>query len=135
LRIRLAGEEGTPAPSTSGELEAKGMGPGTELDAEAMARRQAAAQGGQGRRPVQRRALPASQAFDAMRQQQVQAQRMRAAQQAQATQQEGGDKEAAPAKTEAAPAEAAGFEGVGRNDACPCGSGKKFKKCHGKAEA
>ncbi len=23
------------------------------------------------------------------------------------------------------------LEGVGRNDACPCGSGKKFKKCHG----
>src|SRR4051812_13126762 len=23
------------------------------------------------------------------------------------------------------------FEGVGRNDLCPCGSGKKFKKCHG----
>jgi len=22
---------------------------------------------------------------------------------------------------------------VGRNDACPCGSGKKFKKCHGRA--
>jgi uncharacterized protein YecA (UPF0149 family) len=21
---------------------------------------------------------------------------------------------------------------VGRNDECPCGSGKKFKKCHGK---
>jgi len=21
---------------------------------------------------------------------------------------------------------------VGRNDACPCGSGKKYKKCHGK---
>jgi preprotein translocase subunit SecA len=21
---------------------------------------------------------------------------------------------------------------VGRNDSCPCGSGKKFKKCHGK---
>ncbi|MCX5761825.1 MAG: SEC-C metal-binding domain-containing protein [Gemmatimonadetes bacterium] len=20
---------------------------------------------------------------------------------------------------------------VGRNDVCPCGSGKKFKKCHG----
>ncbi|MFM8176506.1 MAG: SEC-C metal-binding domain-containing protein, partial [Candidatus Limnocylindrus sp.] len=20
---------------------------------------------------------------------------------------------------------------AGRNDACPCGSGKKFKKCHG----
>ena len=22
---------------------------------------------------------------------------------------------------------------IGRNDACPCGSGKKFKKCHGQA--
>jgi uncharacterized protein YecA (UPF0149 family) len=21
---------------------------------------------------------------------------------------------------------------IGRNDACPCGSGKKFKHCHGK---
>jgi len=25
----------------------------------------------------------------------------------------------------------AAFAGVGRNDPCPCGSGKKFKKCHG----
>lgn len=24
---------------------------------------------------------------------------------------------------------------VGRNDPCPCGSGKKYKKCHGKAAA
>ncbi|MCL5774684.1 MAG: preprotein translocase subunit SecA [Patescibacteria group bacterium] len=24
------------------------------------------------------------------------------------------------------------FDNVGRNDLCPCGSGKKFKKCHGK---
>lgn len=24
------------------------------------------------------------------------------------------------------------FKGVGRNDLCPCGSGNKFKKCHGK---
>ncbi len=23
------------------------------------------------------------------------------------------------------------YENVGRNDECPCGSGKKFKKCHG----
>ncbi len=28
-------------------------------------------------------------------------------------------------------ASAADYEGVGRNDPCPCGSGKKFKKCHG----
>jgi preprotein translocase subunit SecA len=25
-------------------------------------------------------------------------------------------------------------EKVGRNDVCPCGSGKKYKKCHGAAE-
>jgi uncharacterized protein len=24
---------------------------------------------------------------------------------------------------------------VGRNDPCPCGSGRKFKKCHGAAAA
>lgn len=27
------------------------------------------------------------------------------------------------------------FEGVGRNQPCPCGSGKKFKMCHGKVGA
>ena len=26
------------------------------------------------------------------------------------------------------------FSNVGRNDPCPCGSGKKFKHCHGKVE-
>ena len=25
------------------------------------------------------------------------------------------------------------YAGIGRNDPCPCGSGKKFKKCHGAA--
>jgi preprotein translocase subunit SecA len=25
------------------------------------------------------------------------------------------------------------YAGAGRNDPCPCGSGKKFKKCHGAA--
>ena len=24
------------------------------------------------------------------------------------------------------------FAGVGRNDICPCGSGKRFKNCHGR---
>ncbi len=28
--------------------------------------------------------------------------------------------------------QAPAFAGVGRNDPCPCGSGKKYKKCHGK---
>jgi preprotein translocase subunit SecA len=47
-----------------------------------------------------------------------------------------------PPKTEAASAAAPtrapfrrpqslNFAGVGRNDICPCGSGKRFKNCHG----
>ena len=27
--------------------------------------------------------------------------------------------------------QALNFAGVGRNDICPCGSGKRFKNCHG----
>ena len=34
---------------------------------------------------------------------------------------------------DAAPAADADWSNVGRNDPCPCGSGKKFKKCHGAA--
>ncbi|TAG32798.1 MAG: preprotein translocase subunit SecA [Polaromonas sp.] len=37
---------------------------------------------------------------------------------------------AAPGASTAAAA--AVFAGVGRNDPCPCGSGKKYKQCHGK---
>jgi preprotein translocase subunit SecA len=32
----------------------------------------------------------------------------------------------------ARPARAAHGTKIGRNDPCPCGSGKKYKKCHGK---
>jgi preprotein translocase subunit SecA len=27
-----------------------------------------------------------------------------------------------------------GYPKVGRNDPCPCGSGKKYKSCHGKLD-
>jgi uncharacterized protein YecA (UPF0149 family) len=39
----------------------------------------------------------------------------------------------APASGGAAVATTNLYAGVGRNDPCPCGSGKKFKKCHGAA--
>ncbi|RYY75213.1 MAG: hypothetical protein EOO24_45805, partial [Comamonadaceae bacterium] len=35
------------------------------------------------------------------------------------------------AAASALPAGAAAFAHVSRNDPCPCGSGKKYKKCHG----
>jgi preprotein translocase subunit SecA len=34
--------------------------------------------------------------------------------------------------TTAADADADPYAGVGRNSPCPCGSGKKFKVCHGR---
>ncbi|MBP9750581.1 MAG: SEC-C domain-containing protein, partial [Candidatus Peribacteraceae bacterium] len=34
-------------------------------------------------------------------------------------------------RVKAPPAQAASAAEVGRNDPCPCGSGKKYKKCHG----
>jgi len=40
--------------------------------------------------------------------------------------------EAQAQEAEAPQAEAAAPTKVGRNDPCPCGSGKKYKKCHGK---
>jgi preprotein translocase subunit SecA len=44
----------------------------------------------------------------------------------------GGDGEASQAKQETV---VRAQPKVGRNDPCPCGSGKKYKKCHGQAEA
>ena len=40
----------------------------------------------------------------------------------------------APAKEAERPRVVAPADRVGRNDPCPCGSGKKFKKCHGSQE-
>jgi len=39
---------------------------------------------------------------------------------------------AAPAPAERNPKDPTTWGKVGRNEACPCGSGKKFKHCHGR---
>jgi preprotein translocase subunit SecA len=36
-----------------------------------------------------------------------------------------------PRTLDGAPPADIDWSSVGRNDPCPCGSGKKFKKCHG----
>jgi len=64
--------------------------------------------------------VPASARFDRMRRTQAVQER--------ATQKETAEEKRPAAPTPVSPAD---FQGVGRNDACPCGSGKKFKKCHG----
>jgi preprotein translocase subunit SecA len=38
---------------------------------------------------------------------------------------------AAPARPPFRRPQTLNFAGVGRNDICPCGSGKRFKNCHG----
>ena len=44
----------------------------------------------------------------------------------------GGQTEQAPAPNAPPGAAKRDAEKVGRNDPCPCGSGKKYKRCHGK---
>ena len=49
----------------------------------------------------------------------------------------GAEPEAAPARRRSAaqtrnPRDPAGWGKIGRNEPCPCGSGKKYKHCHGK---
>jgi len=78
--------------------------------------------GGRPIAPAPRR-VSAAHAFDLKRRQEQVAQAMRPAQAS------GGSP--GPAAQGAAPRPAAPVKVVGRNDPCPCGSGKKYKKCHG----
>ncbi|MDF1839603.1 MAG: SEC-C metal-binding domain-containing protein, partial [Planctomycetota bacterium] len=128
------------AGSPDGALQPKGMGGGSPGPAP---------QGGQGsnapqqltpeqvellksraRKQVAQQAMSqpgvaASNAFDVMR-------RNKAMAEAQAAQKAKAEGKPAPAPAAPRTQASAGFEGVGRNDECPCGSGKKFKKCHGR---
>ena len=111
LRVRVDEQAPAPSPNVSAPppqpMPPGGASPGG-----------AAPGGGAQRRPAQAaNRPPAAAAFDV------------AARQARA--------QAAQAAASGAPAAATQvkqdprFANVGRNDACPCGSGKKFKKCHG----
>jgi preprotein translocase subunit SecA len=44
----------------------------------------------------------------------------------------GPSKDGSSAATQVLTDEKSAYDGVGRNDPCPCGSGKKFKNCHGR---
>jgi len=98
------GFSGTPSSPYAGAQQARRPPTPEELEkAQALMRARAAM-----------RRAPASAAFDA-------ASRGKSA----ATQ-------TAPQPTSRPPRQDPAFSGTGRNDPCPCGSGKKFKKCHGK---
>ena len=117
LRIQVArpepeaGEEGPaeaalrPRGMVSGQLGIAGARPGPEQVA--ALRRQLHQQAA---RRAMRQHVPATSAFDVMRRQRPTAREKSDA---------------------AATATQSDLRGVGRNDPCPCGSGKKFKKCHG----
>ncbi|MBX5482686.1 MAG: preprotein translocase subunit SecA [Myxococcaceae bacterium] len=78
------------------------------------------------------RVVPKNQAEEVERLQRQMAQRQRQAQEARGT--EDGRVDQAAAAPVQRPAVRTGPR-VGRNDPCPCGSGKKYKKCHGASEA
>jgi preprotein translocase subunit SecA len=157
LRIQIArpqpvpaAAEGQPAPAAQAgdaALQPRGLvrgvaggaqPPQEQLEAyrREMRRRQA--------QQLMRSSVPATSAFDVMRRRQALAQ---AAEQKRAA--ESGAAPAAPpasGATSAPSAPTAPKEGaraapspqlptVGRNELCPCGSGKKYKKCHGRADA
>ncbi len=118
LRIQVSrpkeeGEEGDPA----GGLAPKGMGPGGPAGT-APTPEQVAAYRRRANQEAARRAMrpqvPASSAFDMMKR-------------------KGASRPGAKVAEPKTQAPADQFAGVGRNDPCPCGSGKKFKKCHGAA--
>ncbi len=132
LRFRVRGEEegegGAEAPLEArsiadGGAQASHAQPMSEAEIAKRRAMQMQAARAQRARQVASSRVPASHAFDAAKRQQA----IAAAQQ----------QKAAPAEEEAeAPAEeqapAQEYAGTGRNDACPCGSGKKYKKCHGR---
>ncbi len=118
LRVRLADEDGDG--KVDGFSEPKSpFTPAAQAAARPAGPAAAAAPAGAGaatatataRRPAQAPRPPAGAAFDAKRRADMQA--------------------AARAPKPPTPAMDPRFKNVGRNDECPCGSGKKFKKCHG----
>ncbi|MDF1799900.1 MAG: preprotein translocase subunit SecA [Planctomycetota bacterium] len=152
LRVEVGGEGAARGQSYATPAQVFGGARSVKPQFGAPAQRQAAPV--RAAAPV-RRPVSASQAFDAMNQQR-RIQQALAAQQAKRAGAEGGAPAgAAPAAPAARPAPAPGATRVatnpapssrpipkpapqapvqpevGRNDPCPCGSGKKYKKCHG----
>jgi len=86
-------------------------------------------------RPVIRRpaTVPVTHAFDMHRRQQQLQEAQQRAREAEAQRASGAPAPAAqPAAPNAAPGATPAAGTTGRNDPCPCGSGQKYKKCHGK---
>ena len=110
--------QGAARPMAQGGAVPQQLSPEQIQALQARARSQAAKQ-------AMRPSVSATNAFDVMRRQQA-IQERQTAQSGTATT-EKRKPEPRPAATKPA-----AFEGVGRNDVCPCGSGKKFKKCHGR---
>ena len=85
--------------------------------------------------PQQRAAVRADDAFDRLldRASAGHAARVEAAQQAAAARAAAAAQASAPAAAPPAPGAPQWPRKIGRNDPCPCGSGKKYKNCHGRA--
>ena len=118
----------TPRGMTSGQVAAGRKAPSPEqVEAyrKEMRKRQA--------RQLMRPGVSASSAFDVMRRRQ-QTSAATATPPKDSSGAETKEGQAARAKEESAErAVPATADAVGRNEPCPCGSGKKYKKCHGKA--
>ena len=129
LRIRVHGPDTAGEGGEGGEGVPTPHGPGATMEHGPAKTAQPQARPQQVRRAAPQR-VAASGAFDLKRRNDM----LRQAQAAQHAQQQG--KSAGPAAPAAPAARAAPKQQVaaaGRNEPCPCGSGKKYKKCHGQA--
>ena len=145
LRIKISRPEDRQGEAAAKPAAAVPQPKGIEPSAAAMARMRAAAA-----RPRAPQYVPASRAFDVAKRQQMLAalQKPAAPQPAPAAPAPAEAKAdgnapapapatptphtASPAPARVAAVQRAHVPAVGRNDPCPCGSGQKYKKCHGK---
>ena len=115
----------TPRGIAGGSTEGQGGGVAARPSAAQIQAYKRQVMAAQARQAMQPR-VAASNAFDLMKRRQA------AAAQQEAASETATEPEVQPqAEPEAAAAPSEAFAGAGRNDPCPCGSGKKYKKCHG----
>ncbi len=94
----------------------------------------AAGPGATATQPRRQAGVPASRAFDAARYKRMVAEKQKSAEDKERRAVDGAAADEAAERPSGPAQNGSEFAGVGRNEPCPCGSGRKFKKCHGRTQ-
>jgi preprotein translocase subunit SecA len=120
FRMQILGPDGTPIETTEQMLAAQGQHTRSDAQQASLPLSQSGAE----HAPVPIHTRAPSTTIDEL-EKEFQRKKRRELEQARAVSSAGGES--------SAPTQRVTGEKVGRNDPCPCGSGKKYKKCHGAA--